>query len=333
MWTAGAYSNFSLRQHSCRTARRITPLDLLDSLEAQEHDMQRFPRVLATVVAVALASVLAPISTAFADVATVKRVSCPSVADINLVLPLPDLNPPVARLEATPTTCEYWMKGTPSRTLKVEFVDGASTPRQAEDHIRATWPPASPSSFDPLPVRSLGNGAFGWGDGSPTFIYWQFSPGAVALMSGLYGHDDLAPVAKLFRPMMEVYTIAGERTVNGRTWRTTCENYSATARCRTDIFATTIKKTATGYQSVNDWVFNSLTYRWSDRALWKNNPLGNTGEWTSAEGRKWRTECDTLKTGRGACRSYIWTSEISRKGVKYVQNNVWRFNNQVLFTS
>lgn len=295
--------------------------------------MMRYTRIVVAALALALGSVLGTVSTAVADVAPVKRISCPSVAEVNRVMPFPDSNPRLVKLKATPTSCRYFAQGAEWPALDVGFVSGVSTPKQAEDKIRAGWPKDYPYSFDPRPFPSLGKGAFSWADASAPMIYWQLSPGAVVEMSGPVGDDSLTPVARLFRPMMEVYTIAGERTVNGRRWRTTCENYSATARCRTDIFATTIKKTATGYQSVNDWVFNSLTYRWSARALWKNNPLGNTGQWTSSEGRRWRTECDTPKTGRGACRSYIWTTEISRQGGKYTQNNVWRFNNQVLFTN
>ncbi len=296
--------------------------------------MLRYTRFLVAALALAVASALGTASTATADVAPVKRISCPSVAEVNRVVPHPELNPRMVSMKATPTSCQYFKQGATWRVLEVTFVADAATPQQAEDAIRANLIEIGyMSGFYPFPMPSLGKGAFAWADLSPSFVYWQFSPGVVALMSGLYGGDELAPVARLFRPMMEVYTIAGERTVNGRKWRTTCENYSATARCHTEIFATTIKKTPIGYTSVNDWVFNSLTYRWSDRALWKNNPLGETGGWTSPEGRKWRTECDTPATGRGACRSYIWSTQISLRAGKYVQENVWRFNNQVLFTT
>lgn len=111
----------------------------------------------------------------------------------------------------------------------------------------------------------------------------------------------------------DVYTTPGELHVNGRYWRTQCEPYSQTARCRTEI-------------AIGDkWVFNNLTYLPSDRALWKNNPLGGYGKvgarvsWTASNGTKWRSECDTAASGRNGCRSYIWT------------NNQWRFNNIVHF--
>ncbi|RMB59676.1 hypothetical protein [Tessaracoccus antarcticus] len=299
--------------------------------------MKRHPRVLAAALAVALASALWPVSTAAADVAPVKRVSCPSVAEINKFRPAASTEPLLASLEATPTTCSYGVKGLPDIPLGLIFFVSPdfSSPKEVEDSIRAVYESNSIGyEFTPQPLPALGSGAFAWADASIfTDVNWQFSPGAVARMDlGLtWLSKATVPVAKLFRPMMEVYTIPGERTVNGRQWRTTCESYSATARCRTDIFATVIKKTPTGFETVKGWAFNSLTYRWSDRALWKTNPLGRTGKWTSAEGRQWRTECDTPNTGRGACRSYILTTVIDHKGGKYTQDNLWVFNNQVLF--
>lgn len=296
--------------------------------------MKRYLRMMAAAVAVGLAAGLGTVSPASADVAPVKRVSCPSVAEVNR------LNAPFApsgtlvKVTATPSSCKYFIKGEANSSLEVQFVDGASTPEQAEDQVRNWWPKDYPYAFDPQPLPGLGKGAFYWADASPSNVYWQLSPGAVALMTGVFGTDaDSVRVAKLFKPMMEVYTIPGERTVNGRQWRTTCEGYSATARCRTDIFGTTIKKTSSGYRADNGWVFNSLTYRWSERALWKNNRLAKTGSWTSTDGRKWRSECDTTTTGRGACRSYILSTVIGLKGGKYVQSNEWIFNNQVLFTT
>nr|WP_231980520.1 polysaccharide deacetylase family protein [Tessaracoccus coleopterorum] len=50
------------------------------------------------------------------------------------------------------------------------------------------------------------------------------------------------------RADFDVYTTPGEHTVNGRQWRTWCEPYSQTARCRTEI------------RSGGVWVFNNLTY-------------------------------------------------------------------------
>lgn len=109
-----------------------------------------------------------------------------------------------------------------------------------------------------------------------------------------------------------VYDEEGYLEVNGRYWHTTCESYSQTERCRTEI------RTAGG------WAFNNLTYLPSPRSLWANNPLGGYGKvgnksnWTSG-GRQWRVECDTAATGRGGCRSYI------KIGNQWVFNNIVRF--------
>ncbi len=301
--------------------------------------MKRYTRILVAAIAVALASGLGSVPTATADVAPVKRVSCPSVAELNKFRPAASSEPLLVSLEATPTTCSYGVKGLPDIPwgLTFQFSTTFSTPKEYEDYLRASYESHGLGYlFRPQPLPALGSGAFAWADASIfTSVNWQFSPGAVANMDLIltWLTNAKVPVAKLFRPMMEVYTIPGERTVNGRKWRTTCESYSATARCRTEIFATTVKKTSSGYQAVNAWTFNSLTYRWSARALWKSNPLGKTGAWTSAEGRKWVTECDTPKTGRGACRSYILSTVVDRKGGRFVQENKWVFNNMVLFNN
>ena len=299
--------------------------------------MARFTRLLAAASAAALIAVLGAPSTASADVGPVKRVSCPSVAELNKLRPATAEEPVLTGLTATPTTCVYGVLGLFYDVgLTFGFSD-QSTPKQVEDIIRGYYEDQDLGYlFRPERIPALGSGAFSWADASIfTSINWQFSPGTVASMNSnlTWLTNAKVPVAKLFRPMMEVYTIDGARTVNGRQWRTTCEDYSATARCRTEIFATTIKKTASGFQTVNDWVFNSLTYRWANRALWKNNPLGNTGSWTSSDGRRWRTECDTPNTGRGACRSSIMTTVYSQKGGKYSQSDMWVFNNQVLFNN
>ncbi|RMB61485.1 hypothetical protein [Tessaracoccus antarcticus] len=294
--------------------------------------MKAFAQVLAAAAAVALMSALVPVATASADVAPVRRIACPSTAEVNRAIQ-PSVLPKrqAVKLEATPTSCQYWA-AQDAAMFQVSVEPGVSTMKQAEDKARAAYPEEFQYLFRPQPLKALGEGAFYNAD-LAVLVYWELSPGAIVMMGGLDFVEGIVPVAKLFRPMMEVYTIPGERTVNGRQWRTTCEDYSATARCRTDIFATVIKKTPTGFETVKGWAFNSLTYRWSDRALWKTNPLGHTGKWTSAEGRQWRTECDTPNTGRGACRSYILTTVIDHKGGKYTQENTWVFNNQVLFNS
>lgn len=133
-----------------------------------------------------------------------------------------------------------------------------------------------------------------------------------------------------------VYTTPGQRTVNGRQWRTTCAPYSRTSRCRTEIWATQVKISDRAFVKTTGWVFNNLTYLPSPRALWEGNYLGMDFEWNGS-GREWRTECDTKITGKNACRSYIWTDFITSSqgagGVwSYRQDAGWVFNNQVLFS-
>ncbi|GAB3818577.1 hypothetical protein GCM10028820_21160 [Tessaracoccus terricola] len=129
-----------------------------------------------------------------------------------------------------------------------------------------------------------------------------------------------------------VYTTPGQHDVNGRRWFTTCEDYSQTVRCTTDIWATQIVATGGRFVSTTGWYFNNLTYLpLMTRAQWSQNPLGHTGSWTAADGRSWRTECDTAATGTGGCRSYVEARVVEQTptGYRWVTKEV--FNNLVLF--
>nr|WP_073186631.1 hypothetical protein [Tessaracoccus bendigoensis] len=135
----------------------------------------------------------------------------------------------------------------------------------------------------------------------------------------------------------DVYTTPGGHIQNGRLWDTKCEKYSSSVvRCTTRIWATQVVQVGNGFRSVTGWHFNNLTYLPSARSAWKTNPLGaygvegGTAAWTS-NGRRWRTECDTAATGRGGCRSYIWTNYVATSGGSYVSRSGWVFNNIVRF--
>ena len=143
---------------------------------------------------------------------------------------------------------------------------------------------------------------------------------------------------------VDIYTTDGTHHVNGREWRTTCEPYSVTKRCRTEIRATQVSYTNGRFVQVTDWVFNNLTYAASARNVWKNNPVGGNGvvggriSWTADDGRKWRTECDTLVTGRNGCRSYVEARVIesfraANGGTAYRWTTKWILNNMVRFTA
>ena len=114
-------------------------------------------------------------------------------------------------------------------------------------------------------------------------------------------------------------------------WNTTCEAYSQTTRCRTEIWATTVTYNGARYVEAQGWVFNNLTYAPIPRSTWGKNPLANKGSWTAADGRKWRTDCDSAVTGRNGCRSYATAKVIEYRGGTYqwvtkeILNNMVRF--------
>lgn len=139
------------------------------------------------------------------------------------------------------------------------------------------------------------------------------------------------------QPEFDVYTTPGFHEFNGRRWFTACEPYSRTSRCWTLIHATTVTNSASGFVAVNTWVFNNLTYAASPRHLWAGNPLASTGQWKAADGRDWRTECDTALTGRNGCRSFVRASMIGNvagpgEAVRYGDVTGWVLNNIVRFS-
>lgn len=143
----------------------------------------------------------------------------------------------------------------------------------------------------------------------------------------------------------DVYSVEGTHSFNGRQWRTTCEPYSQTYRCRTEIHATTVVNEGGKLVKTTGWTFNNLTYLPSRRELWRSNPLGNyakqaaggtTGTWTS-DGRNWRVECDTATSGRNGCRTYIRarfvaSTQAANGTWTYAMTEGWVFNNIVRFT-
>ncbi|MEO7586868.1 MAG: glycoside hydrolase family 95-like protein, partial [Arachnia sp.] len=134
----------------------------------------------------------------------------------------------------------------------------------------------------------------------------------------------------------DLYTTPGFHHVNGRHWYTSCEKYSQTTRCRTQIWSTQVMARGGAFVSETGWHFNNLTYLPSSRSLWRNNPLGNTGSWVDQAGRNWMTECDTPRTGRNGCRTWILTDIVvstakAGGGYTYRLSPQFVFNNLVLF--
>ncbi|MGO1487857.1 MAG: hypothetical protein ACTHWA_04770 [Arachnia sp.] len=147
------------------------------------------------------------------------------------------------------------------------------------------------------------------------------------------------PAPSPSRPQHQVeapYGVPGFHVINDRYWYTTCEPYSQTIRCRTEIWSTQVQYQGGRFVKDNGWHFNNLTYLPKmTRAQWGNNPLANSGAFTSA-GRQWRTECDTAATGRGGCRSHIRSDQvIATKNADgtwaYKLGKEWVFNNMVIF--
>lgn len=164
------------------------------------------------------------------------------------------------------------------------------------------------------------------------------------LMALAVGPLSLLTAPVVARAEVDVYTTPGNHTINGREWRTACEPYSQTRRCRTEIKATQVTQTGGRFVSRMGWTFNNLTYVASPRTLWKGNPLAGNGvvggavAWTTPDGRKWRTECDTAATGRGGCRSYVEARIIeahrtSAGTTAHRWATQWVFNNIVRFSS
>lgn len=147
---------------------------------------------------------------------------------------------------------------------------------------------------------------------------------------------DFGTMAAIRVNPVDVYSTPGTHTVNGRQWRTTCEPYSRTTRCRTEIWATTVSQVGASFVQSSGWTFNNLTYLPTmTQAEWGSNPLAKPGTHTIG-GRQWKTECHTPGTGKGACRSfilakYIASQKLASGGYRYYWTQGWLFNNMVRF--
>lgn len=150
-------------------------------------------------------------------------------------------------------------------------------------------------------------------------------------------HTEVGNFEEIYPWAGDPRTIPGEHEVNGRQWRTTCEPYSHTTRCWAEIWATQVTHANGVFTARNDWFFNNLTYLPEiRRSMWGTNPLANTGSWTAADGRRWRTECNTAATGQGGCRTWIHATVVEAVptaggGHRYQMVNKEVFNSMVQF--
>lgn len=129
----------------------------------------------------------------------------------------------------------------------------------------------------------------------------------------------------------DLYETPGFHKSGGRDWMTVCEPYSQTVRCHTFIWGTQVHQSGGQFLQTNGWTFNNLTYVASPKALWANNPLGNTGRWTDDAGRNWRTECNTPAVGGNGCRTYVEAKVVERTATGYRVVTKVVFNNMVRF--
>ncbi len=135
-----------------------------------------------------------------------------------------------------------------------------------------------------------------------------------------------------------VYDTPGGQISGDRLWRTSCEKYSTNVvRCKAEIWGTQVTYVKGRYVQTTGWTFNNLSYLPSPRSTWVGNNLGQSNSRWNSGGRTWKTECDTAITGRGGCRSYVWTKKVvavkSGSGYSYQNREQWVFNNLVLFSS
>lgn len=144
--------------------------------------------------------------------------------------------------------------------------------------------------------------------------------------------------APFARADADLYVTPGDHTVNGRQWRTTCEPYSVTERCRTEIWGSVVERRGGTYVVANGWMFNNLTYVASPYSVWMQNSLAQSFDRLTMSGsdRTWRSECFTALTGRG-CRGWVEAtvietqrtatgSNVYRKVDKWVLNHMIRFD-------
>lgn len=283
--------------------------------------MGLFRRVLTAVGA--LAFMLPTAAWADDDTTPVRRVSCPSARQVSAAS-----GSDVTSLTATPTSCWYEGALDPQLGVPRQRIEFTYTKDRSLDAARSR---ADGWGAQIRPADGLGDDAFSWQMAGPANVYWEVSPGAVGTLSGVLDHARAVATAKLFRPQMEVYTVPGDHTVGGRLWRTTCEPYSHTTRCRSEIWANSVVPDGDTYRHQQGWTFNSLTYLWSEREKWAGNPLATTGTWRSG-GELWRTDCDSAATGRGACRTWVWRPTVKKVDGEFRVTTEWVFNNQVLFS-
>lgn len=136
----------------------------------------------------------------------------------------------------------------------------------------------------------------------------------------------------------DVYSTPGGQKKDGSLYKTSCEKQSNdVVRCKTEKWGSVVRLKKGKYVTDKGWHLTRYTYLPSVRSKWKKSPYAAYGKkkgkvsWKK-DGKKYRSECDTKKTGKGACRTYVWTTTISKsKSGKYVKKSDWKLNRVVKF--
>ena len=136
----------------------------------------------------------------------------------------------------------------------------------------------------------------------------------------------------------DVYSTPGGQKKDGKLYKTSCVKRSnGVVRCETKVWSSVISLKKGKYVTDRGWHFDRYTYLSSARKLWKKSPYAAYGKksgkasWTSA-GTKYRSECDSKKTGKGACRTYVWATTITKsKAGKYTKKSAWKLSRVVKF--
>nr|WP_231126244.1 SpoIID/LytB domain-containing protein [Motilibacter aurantiacus] len=135
-----------------------------------------------------------------------------------------------------------------------------------------------------------------------------------------------------------VYRQPGERTHNGRQWRTTCIDYGQTHRCTAYGVATFYvrdKSARGGYARRVGYKPMATAYDTPATAAWDRSPYGRNGTWKDAKGLTWRTTC-TAATGPRQCTVSVNKKLISRVttagGYRYVARPTWVVQRYVRLT-
>lgn len=109
----------------------------------------------------------------------------------------------------------------------------------------------------------------------------------------------------------DIYTTPGTHTVGATRYRTACGNYTATIRrCRTDVYGLQVGSNSSGFYHFRGWRLVQYTHTTVTAGAWRGSYLVSPGVHV-VNGKLWRVECGTARSGARACVADQWQSYIS----------------------